>query len=28
MFNTQATTSINGGTVQGVVVWGYGSTCP
>lgn len=29
MFNTSATTTtINGGVVQGVVVWGYGSSCP
>ncbi len=28
MYNKQATTSINNGTVQGVVLWGYGSTCP
>lgn len=28
MFNTQATTtSINGNTVQGVVLWGYGTSC-
>lgn len=28
MFNTQATTTtLNGNTVQGVVVWGYGSNC-
>ena len=28
LFNTQATTtSINGNTVQGVVLWGYGSDC-
>ena len=28
MYNTQATTSINNATVRGVVVWGYGSSCP
>jgi hypothetical protein len=28
MYNTSATTTtINGGTVQGVVVWGFGSSC-
>jgi hypothetical protein len=28
LFNTQATTtSINGNTVQGMVVWTYGSSC-
>jgi hypothetical protein len=29
MFNTQATTTIiTSATAQGVVLWGYGSTCP